>query len=155
MVTVHLDMNKNCFFAEFSNLGVGSVPIEDAYPEKYDRLLCGGIWCIVQLEYEAEDENQPLITDENGNPLRSKQKKKKDYSPIIIRKLTPIQMPHIDIDELKAGRAAFTKEEWLDIMLRSTGMEPDGFTYREKWLLLTRMIPLVENNFRQHRTITQ
>lgn len=56
-------------------------------------------------------------------------------------------MPHIDIDELKSGRAAFTKEEWLDIMLRSTGMEPDGFTYREKWLLLTRMIPLVENNF--------
>lgn len=70
MVTVHLDMNKNCFFADFSNLGVGGVPIDDAYPEKYDRLLCGG-----------------------------------------------------------------------------TGMEPDGFTYREKWLLLTRMIPLVENNF--------
>lgn len=80
--------------------------------------------------------------------IRFAQKEKnKDYSPISIRKLTPIQMPHIDIDELKSGRAAFTKEEWLDIMLRSTGMEPDGFTYREKWLLLTRMIPLVENNF--------
>ncbi len=147
MVTVHLDMNKNCFFADFSNLGVGGVPIEDSYPEKYDRLLCGGIWCIVQLDYESDDEDQPEITDEYGNPLRSKKKKNKDYSPISIRKLTPIQMPHIDIDELKAGRAAFTKEEWLDIMLRSTGMEPDGFTYREKWLLLTRMIPLVENNF--------
>lgn len=147
MVTVHLDMNKNCFFADFSNLGVGGVPIDDAYPEKYDRLLCGGIWCIVQLDYESDDEDQPEITDEYGNPLRSKKKKNKDYSPISIRKLTPIQMPHIDIDELKSGRAAFTKEEWLDIMLRSTGMEPDGFTYREKWLLLTRMIPLVENNF--------
>lgn len=147
MVTVRLDMIKNCFFADFSNLGVGGVPIEDAYPEKYDRLLCGGIWCIVQLDYESDDEEQPEITDEYGNPLRSKKKKNKDYSPISIRKLTPIQMPHIDIDELKAGRAAFTKEEWLDIMLRSTGMEPDGFTYREKWLLLTRMIPLVENNF--------
>lgn len=147
MVTVRLDMNKNCFFADFSNLGVGGVPIEDAYPEKYDRLLCGGIWCIVQLDYESDDEEQPGITDEYGNPLRSKKKKNKDYSPISIQKLTPIQMPHIDIDELKAGRAAFTKEEWLDIMLRSTGMEPDGFTYREKWLLLTRMIPLVENNF--------
>ena len=147
MVTVHLDMNKNCFFADFSNLGVGGVPIDDAYPEKYDRLLCGGIWCIVQLDYESDDEDQPEITDEYGNPLRSKKKKNKDYSLISIRKLTPIQMPHIDIDELKAGRAAFTKEEWLDIMLRSTGMEPDGFTYREKWLLLTRMIPLVENNF--------
>lgn len=132
MVTVHLDMNKNCFFADFSNLGVGGVPIEDSYPEKYDRLLCGGIWCIVQLDYESDDEDQPEITDEYGNPLRSKKKKNKDCSPISIRKLTPIQMPHIDIDELKSGRAAFTKEEWLDIMLRSTGMEPDGFTYREK-----------------------
>lgn len=56
-------------------------------------------------------------------------------------------MPHIDIDELKRGRKAFTKDEWLDILLRSIGMEPDEFTEREKWLLLTRMIPLVENNF--------
>ena len=56
-------------------------------------------------------------------------------------------MPHIDIDELKCGRKAFTKDEWLDILLRSIGMEPDEFTEREKWLLLTRMIPLVENNF--------
>ena len=74
MVTVHLDMNKNCFFADFSNLGVGGVPIDDAYPEKYDRLLCGGIWCIVQLDYESDDEDQRVITDEYGNPLLSKKK---------------------------------------------------------------------------------
>ena len=52
MITVKLDINKNRFFAEFSNLGLGGVPIEDGYPEKFDRLLCGGIWCIVQLNYE-------------------------------------------------------------------------------------------------------
>ena len=147
MVTVRLDMKKDCFFAEFSNLGVGNVPIADEYPEKFDRLLCGGIWCIVQLDYELEGDNNFGIEDIDGNPLRSKQKKQKDISPISIRKLTPIQMPHIDIDELKQGRKAFTKDEWLDILLRSIGMEPDEFTYREKWLLLTRMIPLVENNF--------
>lgn len=56
-------------------------------------------------------------------------------------------MPHIDIEELKAGRKAFSQEEWLDVMLRSTGMEPDALTEREKWLLLARMLPLVENNF--------
>ena len=56
-------------------------------------------------------------------------------------------MPHIDMDDLKQGRKAFTKDEWLDVMMRSIGMEPDELTYREKWLLLTRMIPLVENNF--------
>ena len=147
MVTVHLDIKKNCYFAEFSNLGLGNVPIADEYPEKFDRLLCGGIWCIVQLDYEAEGDNNFGIEDIDGNPLRSKQKKQREITPISIRKLTPIQMPHIDIDELKQGRKSFTKEEWLDILLRSIGMEPDEFTYREKWLLLTRMLPLVENNF--------
>ena len=68
-------------------------------------------------------------------------------SPIHIRKLTPIQMPHVDITELKEGRKAFTQEEWMTVMLRSIGMEPDKLTEREKWLLLARMLPLVENNF--------
>lgn len=147
MVTVRLDIKKDCFFAEFSNLGLANIPITDEYPEKYDRLLCGGIWCIVQLDYETEGDNNFGIIDVDGNTLQSKQKKQKDISPISIRKLTPIQMPHIDIEDLKRGRQAFTKEEWLDVMLRSIGMEPDELTYREKWLLLTRMIPLVENNF--------
>lgn len=147
MVTVRLDIKKDCFFAEFSNLGLANIPITDEYPEKYDRLLCGGIWCIVQLDYETEGDNNFGIIDADGNTLQSKQKKQKDISPISIRKLTPIQMPHIDIEDLKRGRQAFTKEEWLDVMLRSIGMEPDELTYREKWLLLTRMIPLVENNF--------
>lgn len=147
MVTVRLDIKKDCFFAEFSNLGLSNIPITDEYPEKYDRLLCGGIWCIVQLDYETEGDNNFGIIDADGNTLQSKQKKQKDISPISIRKLTPIQMPHIDIEDLKQGRQAFTKEEWLDVMLRSIGMEPDELSYREKWLLLTRMIPLVENNF--------
>ncbi|WP_270411952.1 protease Lon-related BREX system protein BrxL [Ligilactobacillus ruminis] len=147
MVTVRLDIKKDCFFAEFSNLGLSNIPITDEYPEKYDRLLCGGIWCIVQLDYETEGDNNFGIIDAEGNTLQSKQKKQKDISPISIRKLTPIQMPHIDIEDLKQGRQAFTKEEWLDVMLRSIGMEPDELTYREKWLLLTRMIPLMENNF--------
>lgn len=147
MVTVRLDIKKDCFFAEFSNLGLSNIPITDEYPEKYDRLLCGGIWCIVQLDYETEGDNNFGIIDAEGNTLQYKQKKQKDISPISIRKLTPIQMPHIDIEDLKRGRQAFTKEEWLDVMLRSIGMEPDELSYREKWLLLTRMIPLVENNF--------
>jgi len=147
MITVNLDIKKNCFFASFSNLGLDKVPIADEYPEKYDRLLCGGIWCIVQLDYEVEGDNNFGLVDLGGEPLQSSQKKQKNLTPISIRKLTPIQMPHIDIDELKRGRKAFTKDEWLDILLRSIGMEPDEFTEREKWLLLTRMIPLVENNF--------
>ena len=128
-ITVNLNIKKNSYEAEFSNLGLRYIPVADEYPEKYDRLLCGGIWCIIQLEYEYIEED------------------KKNGSPIQIRKLTPIQMPHIDIDELKAGRKAFTKDEWIDVLLRSIGMEPDALTEREKWLMLARMIPLVENNF--------
>lgn len=128
MVTVELDMHDDIYKGSFSNLGLRGVPIADEYPEKHDRLLCGGIWCIVQLEYEYLEEE-------------------KHNSPISIRKLTPIQMPHIDISDLKKGRKNFTKDEWIDVLLRSIGMEPETLSYREKWLLITRMIPLVENNF--------
>lgn len=129
MITVELDIRDNRYYAYFSNLGLLNVPIADEYPKKYDRLLCGGIWCIVQLDYEFVEED------------------KKNGFPITIRKLTPIQMPHIDLDDLKLGRKAFAKNEWIDILLRSIGMEPYEFTEREKWLLITRMIALVENNF--------
>ena len=128
-ITAHLNIKEDRYEAEFSNLGIKNIPIHPDYVQKYDRLLCGGIWCIMQLEYEFIEEY------------------KKNTTPIRVHKLTPIQMPHIDLDEIKNGRKAFTKDEWIDIMLRSTGMEPDKFTYREKWLLLARMIPLVENNF--------
>ena len=147
MITVRLDIKKDCYFAEFSNLGLSNIPISDDYPERFDRLLCGGIWCIVQLDYEMEGDSNFDIVDSDRYEMKSQQKKQKDISPISIRKLTPIQMPHIDINELKEGRKAFTKDEWIDVMLRSIGMEPDTLSYREKWLLLTRMIPLVENNF--------
>src|SRR5574344_1270265 len=128
-LTVNLNIKEDRYEAEFSNLGLKAIPISDEYPTKFDRLLCGGIWCIVQLEYEYIEEDK-----KNGTPIR-------------IRKLDPIQMPHVDIDELKAGRKAFTKDEWMDLILRSIGMEPSTLDTRAKWLLIARMLPLVENNF--------
>lgn len=127
-LTVKLNYKSDTYEAEFSNLGIKNIPLNSQYASEYDRLLCGGIWCIVQLEYYFDEE------DKNG-------------CPFIIRKLTPIQMPHIDINEIKEGRKAFSKDEWITLLLRSTGMEADKFSEREKWLLLARMIPLVENNF--------
>lgn len=138
-VTVELNLRYDYYEARFSNLGLGGVPISEEYPEKYDRLLCGGIWCIIQLEYNNEQDSDILLVD--------RKPKKKNESLISIRKLTPIQMPHVEIEDLKKGRKAFTKDEWIDVLLRSIGMEPDELTYREKWLLIIRMIPLVENNF--------
>ena len=81
-ITVHLNIKNDVYEAEFSNLGLKNIPIEESYPTKYDRLLCGGIWCIVGLDYDYIEDN-------------------KKRPPISIRKLTPIQMPHIDITELK------------------------------------------------------
>lgn len=127
-VSVKLNIQKDYYEAEFSNLGLRGIRLPEEYPTKYDRLLAGGIWCMIQLEYDYDE-----------NELKQ--------SPIRITNLKPIQMPQININELKEGRNQFTKDEWIDIMLRSVGMEPDEFDDREKWLLLTRLIPLVENNF--------
>lgn len=127
-VSVKLNIQKDYYEAEFSNLGLRGIRLPEEYPTKYDRLLAGGIWCMIQLEYDYDE-----------NELKQ--------SPIRITNLKPIQMPQININELKEGRSQFTKAEWIDIMLRSVGMEPDEFNDREKWLLLTRLIPLVENNF--------
>lgn len=127
-VSVKLNFRNDVYEAEFSNLGIKNVPVPEQYASDYERLLCGGIWCIIQLEY---------FFDEGD----------KSRCPFIIQKLTPIQMPNLDLDEVIRGRERFTKDEWIDVLLRSIGMEPEKFNDRVKWLLLTRMIPLVENNF--------
>lgn len=127
-VSVRLNYRTDTYEAEFSNLGLSGVPISDVYPSKYDRLLAGGIWCIVQMEYFFDEGDKNRV-------------------PFIINKLTPVQMPNIDIDEFKEARAKFTAKEWIDIVLRSTGMEPDKLNEREKWLHLIRLVPLVENNY--------
>ena len=127
-ITVRLDIHKDTYFAEFSNLGIKDIPIDQDFPAKYDRLLAGGIWCMISLEYEYFETEKHTL-------------------PVKIRNLKPIQLPTVNIHEFKNNRALFSKEEWLDLLLRSIGMEPEELSYREKWLLLLRMVPLVENNF--------
>lgn len=127
-VSVHLNIREDIYEAEFSNLGIKQVPIAESYIQDYERLLCGGIWCIVQMEYYYDEAD-------------------KNRSPFLIHKLTPIQMPSLDFDEVKEARAKFTDDEWIDVVLRSVGMEPSQFDKRVKWLHLARLIPLVENNY--------
>lgn len=127
-VSVHLNIREDVYEAEFSNLGIKQVPIAESYIRDYERLLCGGIWCIVQMEYYYDEAD-------------------KNRSPFLIHKLTPIQMPSLDFDEVKEARANFTDDEWIDVVLRSVGMEPSQFDKRVKWLHLARLIPLVENNY--------
>jgi ATP-dependent Lon protease len=126
-VTVALNEKRDVYEALLANLGVKGVEVNNTYVKSFEKLLVGGIWCIVTLEYFYEEEQKG--------------------SPFILRDLKPIQMPNMDLEELFQGRHAFTEEQWIDVLLRSTGMEPTNFTERVKWHLLARMIPLVENNF--------
>jgi len=127
-VSVKLNEKKDIYEAEFSNLGIKGVAISPTYVKQYEKLLCGGIWCIIKMDYYYDEEARGT-------------------SPFNISNLTPIQMPNLDMEEILEGRKYFTKDEWIDVILRSIGMEPTRFENNVKWHLLARMIPLVENNY--------
>lgn len=126
-VGVRLNEKRDVYEALLSNLGVKSAEIPDRIVRQFEKLLVGGIWCIVTLRYSFE-ENQK-------------------GSPFIVEDLKPIQMPNMDMQALFDGRRAFSDEQWIDALIRSTGMEPTAFKTRVKWHLLARMVPLVENNY--------
>lgn len=127
-VTVTLNPKIDTYEAEFSNLGLKGVPISSMYVKEFDKLLVGGIWCMVKLDYYYDEEAR------NANPFN-------------VSSLQPIQMPNMDINEIFEGRKSFTKEEWIDVLIRSIGMESTQLDERVKWHLLLRLVPLVENNY--------
>ena len=126
-ITVKLNEKRDLYEALLSNLGVKNAEISDTYVRQFEKLLVGGIWCIVTLKYHFEE-------DQRG-------------SPFTVTELKPIQMPNMDMQALFEARKAFTDAQWIDALIRSTGMEPTSFKEREKWHLLARMVPLVENNY--------
>lgn len=125
IVSAKLDEKRDVYIGHLHNLNV-KVQVSDRYIKEVEKLLSDGIWCIVTLNYFYNE-------DEGGSPFK-------------LEELTPIQMPNIDINEVKEKRKHFSKEEWIDFVLRSTGIEPSQFEHREKWHLLTRLVPLAENN---------
>lgn len=126
-VTVKLNEKRDTYEALLSNLGVKGVEVSSSIIKKYEKLLVGGIWCIVSLDYYYEENMKG--------------------SPFSISELKPIQLPNMDMEGLFEGRKAFTQEQWMDTLIRSTGMEPSVLDQRVKWHLIARMIPFVENNY--------
>ena len=124
-VTVKLNEKADIYQGVLEQLGIKGIAIDSDIVLNNEKLLSGGIWCILQMEYEA-----------GANPSR-----------FILSSLKPIQMPNVNMDELFAGRAAFTRDEWIDVLLRSAGLEPTTLAEEVKWHLLARMIPLCENNY--------
>ena len=127
-VSVKLNEKKDRYEGSLSNLGVSNIEINGAYVKKYEKLLSGGIWCIITLTYQYDEYNQ-------------------GESPFKLMKLKPIQIASLDMQEVYSGREEYTKDQWISFILRSTGMEPETFDSDAKWHLLTRMAPLVENNY--------
>jgi ATP-dependent Lon protease len=126
-VTVKLNEKDDVYEAVLSNLGVKGIIVPSQTIKRYEKLLAGGIWSIIDLEYYYEEGQR--------------------ISPFLLKELKPIQMPNLDLDAVFEGRRAFTEEQWVDALLRSTGLEPTLFEERVKWHFLARLIPLVENNY--------
>ena len=125
-VSVKLNEKIDLYVAELSNLGIKDVAIDESFVKKFDKLLVGGIWSIIKIKYDFE-ENKRM--------------------PFVIESLNPIQLPNMDIEGLFEGRKHFTKDEWMDILIRSMGIEPSQLKQNQKWHFLERIVPLVENNY--------
>ena len=127
-ITVKLNEKKDRYEAEFSNLGVRDAYIDAELVKKFEKLLVGGIWSIIKVSYFHDEEE-------------------KNNLPFVVNDIKPIQMPNMDLEEIFNGRRQFSKNEWINVLIRSMGMEPSQLNDRQKWHFLERAVPLVENNY--------
>lgn len=127
-VEVRFLASETKYWAAMDNFNFARIHIPDDYYRRYDRLLEGGIWAIVDVEF------RPLDEGTKGSPFH-------------IADLRPIQLARFDLDEYVEGRREFSRDEWIDLLLRSVGLEPAKMEKRLKLLLLTRFVPFVEKNY--------
>ena len=153
-ITVVFDEREDKYVARFTNLRMDPFEVSSDLVVHNEKLLIGGIWCILKIEYvgldKEEDPQEAFEEDIFGNHKQKKKikKKKSKYdSPFEIASLKPIQMPNLDLDEFKAARANFTKDEWIALLLRSAGYEPDELSQKEKLHYLLRFVPFIQKNY--------
>ena len=130
-ISVRLDAAKDKYWAELSNINIKEANIADDLVTQHEKMMMGGIWAVIDIDYDP--------TQFIG---------KKIY-PFVVSKIRPIQLSNFDDQKVCRSRSEFSDEEWMNLMLRSGGYEPEseGMTERMKMLLLSRFIPLVEANF--------
>lgn len=153
-ITVVLDDREDKYVARFTNLRMDPFEVPSDLVVHNEKLLVGGIWCIVKISYvglnKVNPEDETEVEDIFGNQKKKKKikKKKSRYdSPFEIASLKPIQMPNLDLDEIKDSRSNFTKDEWITLMLRSAGYEPDELTRKQKLHYLLRFVPFIQKNY--------
>jgi len=126
-VSIKLNDVKDCYEASFANLGLKKVEVSDSLIKEHRKLLSGGVWCIITMGYMSTED--------------------RESTPWIVESLKPIQISNIDLQEYKEARKGFTKDEWLDVLMQSIGLNPEEFTFRSKLIQLARLIPFAENNY--------
>lgn len=151
-VSARLDEYNDMYVAEFTNLNIEPFVMPAEYVRDYTKILQGGIWCIMRIEYSRavndEDEfGDDVFGDERPKKKSSKKKRTPADSPFSVMSLTPIQMPNLDLEGLIEQRQYFSRDEWMDVLLRSAGYEPNALTERERLHFIERMVPLVERNY--------
>ena len=153
-VSARLDEYADIYVGSFTNLGIGDFVMPEDYVRRYSKILMGGIWCIMRIQYLRPEDDVDPLDDIFGDGAKKKPKRPKSGkkrgaqdSPFKIVSLAPIQMPNLDLEELVSHRQAFTVDEWTRMLLRSAGYEPDALTRREQMHFLERMVPLIECNY--------
>ena len=126
-VLVRLNDKRDMYETSFANLGLSKVPISEGIVKQNQKLLSGGVWCLVTMGYQPSEE--------------------RDSTPWIIESLKPIQIANVDVDEYKGIRKYFSTDEWIDLLMQSIGLNPEEFTFRSKLIQLARLIPFCENNY--------
>ena len=151
-VSARLDEYNDMYVAEFTNLNIEPFVMPPEYVRDYTKILQGGIWCIMRIEYSRavndEDEfGDDVFGDERPKKKTTRKKRTPADSPFSVMSLTPIQMPNLDLDAIVDQRQYFSRDEWMDMLLRSAGYEPNVLTERERLHFIERMVPLIERNY--------
>lgn len=122
---VDVDLNKDMYIGTLNTAGLKDILVDEEWIRKYKGLLEGGMWGLVRLE-RNEDSTK---------------------FPVIIGKFSPMQVSADEMDDFIAKRAEFTRDEWLDLLINSIGLNPNKFDFRQKLLILLRVIPHCETNY--------
>lgn len=154
-ITVEFDEREDKYVARFVNLKISPFEVNSDLVVHNEKLLIGGIWCIVRIEYvglekeeeEQEEYEEDIFGNQKAQRKKIKKKKSKYDSPFEITSLKPIQMPNLDMDEILEAREYFTNDEWIDMLLRSAGYEPSELEYKQKLHYLLRFVPFIQKNY--------
>lgn len=144
-ITVFLDEKEDKYIASFTNLEISRFEIAPEFVVDNTKLLMGGVWCIVRISYHHEDDD--MMPEDPFAPKPRRKQRTKYESPFKIKSLKPIQMPNLNVDEILNARSSFTTEEWIYMLLRSEGYEPECLSEKERMHYLLRLVPLIQKNY--------